>query len=94
MKEHSGALYHKATLCYRLSYYNCVKEILGISLPFIVDSPGSAEVKDDGLVLMVNLIKRVIGDGQIIMSSIYDTELSFEQEKKIILENGIFGDNV
>lgn len=94
LKEHSGALYHKATLCYRLSYYNCVKEILGISLPFIVDSPGSAEVKDDGLVLMVNLIKRVIGDGQIIMSSIYDTELSFGQEKKIILENGIFGDNV
>lgn len=94
LKEHSGALYHKATLCYRLSYYHCVKENLGVALPFIVDSPGSAEVTEEGLSSMVKLIKEVIGDGQIIISSIYDKELDFGEEKKIVLDQGIFGDSI
>ena len=93
LKEYSGSLYHKVTLCYRLAYYSCIRHFLNLNLPFIVDSPGSTEITKEGLYEIISLIKKVIGDEQIILSSIYDEELNFEQDKQITLKMGIFGNN-
>ena len=93
LKEYSGSLYHKVTLCYRLAYYSCIRYFLNLNLPFIVDSPGSTEITKEGLYEIISLIKKVIGDEQIILSSIYDEELNFEQDKQITLKMGIFGNN-
>lgn len=92
LKEYSGALYHKVTLCYRLAYYSAVKKYQNIDLPFIIDSPGSAEVDSDGMKAMMELVSDVIKDNQIIVSSIFDDELGFDHDNKIILQNGIFSD--
>ena len=91
LKEYTGALYHKVTLCYRLAYYSIVKEYLNLELPFIIDSPGSAEVKPEGMAEMLSLVKDVVKE-QIIVSSIYENELGIPESKKIELTNGIFGD--
>lgn len=92
LKEYSGALYHKVTLCYRLAYYDAIKTFIGLELPFIIDSPGSAEVKADRLSEMMNLVFDTISE-QVIVSSVYDKELNISESNKIILNNGIFGDN-
>lgn len=92
LKEYTGAIYHKVTLCYRLAYYDCVREFLGLELPFIIDSPGAAEVDVHGMKEMIALIKKVVNNGQIIISSIYNEELNFLQNSTIELENGIFGE--
>ncbi len=92
LKEYSGALYHKVTLCYRLAYYSAVKKYQNIDLPFIIDSPGSAEVDSDGMKAMMELVNDVIKNNQIIVSSIFDDELGFDYDNKIILQNGIFSD--
>ncbi len=91
LKEYSGAIYHKITLCYRLAYYCAVRDYLGIKLPFIIDSPGSAEVKADGMAEMMKLVNDVVEE-QIIVSSIYDKELNMFDSNKIVLDKGIFND--
>ncbi|MBQ7642116.1 MAG: hypothetical protein IJS83_06565 [Acholeplasmatales bacterium] len=92
LKEYSGALYHKVTLCYRLAYYSAIKKYHNIDLPFIIDSPGSAEVDSDGMKAIIELVNDVVKDNQIIVSSIFDDELGYDYDNKIILQNGIFSD--
>lgn len=93
LKEYSGALYHKVTLCYRLAYYSAVKEYCNIDMPFIIDSPGSAEVDSDGMKSIINLVNDVVKENQIIISSIFDEDLGFNYDNKITLLNGIFEDD-
>lgn len=93
LKEYSGALYHKVTLCYRLAYYSALKKYLDLDLPFIIDSPGSAEVDSDGMKAIINVVKTVVNDNQIIISSIFDSELGYDYDKKVVLDNGIFNND-
>lgn len=90
LKSYSGAILHKMVFAYRLSYLLLINELYNISLPFIIDSPGSNEMTLENLKLMLNVLNEEKGKNQIIVSSIFSDEMEFRFENKIDIYNGIF----
>ena len=75
MKVLSGALLHKTVFAFRLAYILEVKRLLGVTLPFILDSPSGKELDKLFIEMMINILKRDFSDHQIIIASIFDYSL-------------------
>ncbi len=85
----TGTQLHKLTFSYKIALTLYVKETLGITLPFIIDSPRSGEISSEVSSQMINTCYDFLKDHQLIISSVYsdyDTKFDFS---KIILENGV-----
>jgi len=71
LKAYSGSILHKIVFSYRLAFNIVASEVLGVSMPLIIDSPGSAELTMDSIKAIINLAKNNLTTSQIIISTIY-----------------------
>lgn len=71
LKAYSGSILHKIVFSYRLAFNIVASEVLGVSLPLIIDSPGSAELTMDSIRDIIDLAKENLPNSQIIISTIY-----------------------
>jgi hypothetical protein len=92
LKEYSGSILHKIVFSYRLAFNITASETVGVTLPFIIDSPGSAELTMENIRELILLAKESLPNSQIIISTIYRDIVSlFDSEiKNIHLENMLF----
>lgn len=84
----SGAQLQQLSLAFKLSLNILIREKLGLSVPFIIDSPKSSETSDRISNLMLNLLKKYIPKNQIIVSSVYD-DYEMEFKNKIEIKEGV-----
>ena len=70
LKELSGALLHKTVFSFRLAYIQEIKNIFGIKLPIILDSPSGKELDRDNVEKMMKILSRDFSDHQLIIASI------------------------
>lgn len=71
LKAYSGSILHKIVFSYRLAFNIVAGEVLGVSLPLIIDSPGSAELTMESIRDIIDLAKENLPNSQIIISTIY-----------------------
>lgn len=71
LKAYSGSILHKIVFSYRLAFNIVASEVLGVSLPLIIDSPGSAELTMESIRDIIDLAKENLPNSQIIISTIY-----------------------
>jgi hypothetical protein len=71
LKAYSGSILHKIVFSYRLAFNIVASEVLGVDLPLIIDSPGSAELTMDGIKDIIRLANDYLPKSQIIISTIY-----------------------
>lgn len=89
IKALSGAILHKVSLAYKISYIKAIDKYIGIKLPIIIDSPCSGEVTPDNARVMIKTVMKELPDHQVIVASIHQFE---EQNfKRMKLVNGVFG---
>lgn len=89
LKEYSGVVLHKLVFTYRLAYWLTVKKFTNVTLPFIVDSPKSAEMTEQNAKEMMSIMQEKIGTNQFFVSTIYN-ELIKGNKKEFKLTNGFF----
>lgn len=87
LKEYSGVILHKLVFTYRLAYWLTVKKFTNTTLPFIVDSPKSAEMTEENAKEMLTIMQEKIGDNQFFVSTIYN-HLIQGKKKEFKLYNG------
>lgn len=75
LKVLSGALLHKTVFSFRLAFILEVKNILGVKLPILLDSPSGKEIDPQNVQMMINILKRDFTDHQIIIASIFKYNL-------------------
>lgn len=84
LKELSGAILHKTVFSFRLACLMEIEKHLNIKLPIILDSPSGKEIDPQNIEKMVNILKRDFSDNQIIISSIFEYDLSNMNRIEII----------
>jgi hypothetical protein len=96
LKEYSGSILHKIVFSFRLAFNIVASEIIGVKLPFIIDSPGSAELTIDNIRELISLAKDNLPESQIIISTIYsevvdifDKNLKNIHLSKMLLDNDV-----
>lgn len=96
LKEYSGSILHKIVFSYRLAFNIVASEVIGIKLPLIIDSPGSAELTIDNVREMITLAKEVLSKSQVIISTIYSEVVSIfdSNVKNIHLENALLDNDI
>lgn len=90
LKVLSGALLHKTVFSFRLAYITEVRNVLGVRLPILLDSPSGKEIDPQNVQRMIDILKRDFSDHQIIIASIFDynlPELNIIEIRKRLLED-------
>ena len=93
LKSLSGTVLHQLALCYKLSYVLTIEKFLGLSLPIIIDSPGSSEITLDVVNDMIMLIKGKCPNHQLIVASAYN-ELSTNFKQVIKLNDKFMKESI
>lgn len=75
IKSLTGAFFHMIVFAYKISYAKLVKDVAGITLPIIVDSPSGREVEREKVNKMLSVLTRDFKDHQIIIATIYNPQL-------------------
>lgn len=83
LKVYSGSILHKIVFSYRLAFNIVASEVIGVSLPLIIDSPGSAELTMDSIREIISLAKDNFSDSQLIISTIYKDVVNIFDENLI-----------
>ena len=81
LKSLSGSIRHKIVFSFKLAYVKLIREIAGIFLPIVLDSPSGREVEHSTVESMLKIIQRDFSDHQLIIATIYEYEL---KDKKVI----------
>lgn len=90
LKSLSGAVLQKIVFAFKVAFLKVIEENMDTKLFMVLDSPKGKELDDTNMKLIENLIKKELGENQIIIASIYN----FEHEKMIkINERAIEGRN-
>lgn len=90
LKSLSGAVLQKIVFAFKVAFLKVIEENMDTKLFMVLDSPKGKELDDANMKLIENLIKKELGENQIIIASIYN----FEHEKMIkINERAIEGRN-
>ena len=85
----SGAIFHKASLCYHLAAVKVCEERLGICLPLIIDSPSGREVVEETLTKTLELISTYFPQNQVIfatiknLDSLFSDAIIFNPQRKV-----------
>lgn len=98
LKQYSGAILHKIVFSYRLAYNIVASNVIGMKLPFIVDSPGAAEMTIESIEAIMSLAKEYLCDNQVIVSTVYkevidifdDSDTKNIHLKDMLLNNEIY----
>ena len=87
----SGAILNKIVFSYRYAYIKYVYDTCGISLPYIIDSPGASEMTPENAKLIVSAAIRFLPSHQIIVSSIYKNLFEIREfDKHIVINDRLF----
>lgn len=91
LKGLSGIVLAQMSYIFKLSYIKNVKDICGIKLPIIIVSPRTNELSEESTNAMLEILKRDFSEHQIIMASIYETQII--KFKILDLNNGLLSEN-
>lgn len=75
LKGLSGRVLAQMSYIFKLSYIRNIKDMYGIKLPIIIDSPRTNELSEDSTNDMMKILKRDFSEHQVIVASIYETEI-------------------
>lgn len=90
LKGLSGRVLAQMSYIFKLSYIKNIKDIYGIKLPIIIDSPRTNELSEESTNAMLEILKRDFSEHQIIMASIYETQkINFN---KLDLNDGLLSE--
>ena len=91
LKGLSGRVLAQISYIFKLSYIKNIKDIYGIKLPIIIDSPRTNELSEESTNAMLEILKRDFSEHQIIMASIYENKIiKFNQ---LNLNDGLLSEN-
>lgn len=88
LKGLSGRVLAQMSFIFKLSYIKCIENTFNIILPIIIDSPRTNELSEESTNAMLKILKRDFDNHQIIIASIYSSDIIKFDE--INLNNGLF----
>ena len=75
LKGFSGRVLAQMAYVFKLAYLKSIDNKYGIKLPIIIDSPRTSELSETSTDDMLKILKRDFSEHQIIIASIYDTNI-------------------
>lgn len=75
LKGFSGRVLAQMAYVFKLAYLKSTDNKYGIKLPIIIDSPRTNELSENSTEDMMKILKRDFSDHQIILASIYKTDV-------------------
>ena len=83
LKDYSGTILHKLVMSFKIALHKEIESFIGISFPFVLDSPSGREMKLEHANAILKLIKDELPNSQIIIASIQ----GYECDKTIKFSN-------